>query len=257
MTQTEKIVTLARRYCIDNIHYWTNYYAINKGKDLKYDYKIFPRYQTSEAILNDIETLVGKDFESVEQCFSELKVFGVTSQSPFTTGKLNELQIKSIKDARQKFKDYINQITVEQFGNVEPLPYKRRMLEEEANKVRENLLKYWGFDGSYWEPLNSSSPKPFYFFDKEKLSDEDFEKLKDIVLEKASFRIYEISETRKDYEIDKTEFEPNCYEIIYTGKEFDWIFYGSHEGTIAFGGDWLLADVDIRLSDKTEHKNSW
>ena len=257
MTQTEKIVTLARRYCIDNIHYWTNYYAINKGKDLKYDYNIFPRYQTSEAILNDIETLVGKQFESVEHCFTELKEFGLTSQSHFTTGKLNKLQIEAIKDARQKFINYINQIANEQLDNVEPLPYRRRMLEVEANRIRQNLQKHWGFDGSYWEPLNSSSPKPFYFFDVEKLSDKDFEKLKDIIVEKADFRILEISETRKDYEIDKIEFDPNCYEIIYTGKEFDWIFYGSHEGTIAFGGDWLLAEVDIRLSDITEFKNVW
>ena len=94
MTPTNKIVTLARRYCIDNIHYWTNYYEINKDKNLKYDFNIFPRYQTAEAILKDIETLVGKTFQSVDQCNKELKEFGLNSQSHFTTGKLNELQIK-------------------------------------------------------------------------------------------------------------------------------------------------------------------
>ena len=257
MTQTDKIVTLARRYCIDSIIYWTDYYKINKEKNLKYDFNIFPRYQTGEAILNNIEKLVGKSFKNVEQCSIELKEFGLNSQSHFTTGKLNDLQIQSIKDARQKFIDFIDQITNEQLDKVEPLPFRRRLLDHEANEIRQNLNIHWGFDGGYWEPLTTCSPKPFAFFDVANLSETDFEKLREIIFNKSGKRIYEISERSLDYEIDNTEFDPNCYEIIFTGKDYDWIFYGSHEGTIAFGGDWLLTEVDIQLKNKTEFKSKW
>jgi hypothetical protein len=103
--------------------------------------------------------------------------------------------------------------------------------------------------------LTPCSPKPFVFYDKENLTDADFKKIKDIILSYPNGRIYEISETRYDYEIDKSEFEADCYEILYTDKNFEWIVYGSHEGTIAFGGEWLLSELDKQLSDKFELKN--
>lgn len=263
MTQSEKLLTLARRFCIDNILYWTDYYQKTRsGNDLpydysKHDYNVFPRYQTAEAILRGIESLVGKTFVSTQDCKIEIQRLGRISQSHFTTGKLNGLQGKAIEDARQKFIDFIDNITVEQLDNVEPLPYRRTLLENEANAVREKLNKHWNFDGGYWEPLTPCSPKPFVFYDKENLTKVDFKKIKEIVLSYPNSRIYEISETRYDYEIDKSEFEADCYEIIYTDKNFEWIVYGSHEGTIAFGGEWLLSELDRQLSDKFELKNKW
>lgn len=263
MTQTEQILTLARWFCVDNILYWTDYYKKTRsGNDLpydysKHDYNVFPRYQTAEAILRGIESLVGKVFDSVDQCKNEIKELGRTSQSHFTTGKLNGLQGKAIEDARQQFIDFVDQITVEQLHKVEPLPYRRTLLESEANAVREELKKHWNFDGGYWEPLTSCSTKPFVFYHKENLIEDDFRKIKNIVLSYSDDRIYEISETRYDYEIDNLEFEADCYEIIYTNKKYEWIIYGSHEGTIAFGGEWLLTELDKQLSDKLELKNKW
>jgi hypothetical protein len=263
VTQTEQILTLARRFCIDNILSWTDYYKKTRtGNDIpydysKHDYNVFPRYQTSEAILRGIESLVGKTFDSIDQCKNEIKELGRTSQSHFTTGKLNGLQGKAIEDARQKFIDFIDDITVEQLDIVEPLPYRRTLIEREANAVRQELNRHWDFDGGYWEPLTSCSLKPFVFYDKENLTEEDFKKIKEIVLSCSDSRIYEISETRYDYEIDISEFEADCYEIIYTDKRFEWIIYGSHEGTIAFGGEWLLTELDKQLIDKLELKNKW
>ena len=139
MTHSEKIITLARRNCIDNILYWTNYYETTRGKNLTYDFNIFPRYQTAEAILKDIETLVGKDFQTLDDCYKEIKFFGLNSQSHFTTGKLNDLQKRAINDARQKFITFIDNISNEQIDKVEPLPFRRRLLENEANSVRKEI----------------------------------------------------------------------------------------------------------------------
>jgi hypothetical protein len=263
MTHIEKITTLARQYCIDNIRYWTDFYK--EGKDIngfpydysKHDYSVFPRYQTSDAILKGIETIVGKEFSNIDECKEKLKELGLISQSHFTTGKLNGLQCKAIEDSRQKFIDFIDQVTIEQLDKVESLPYRRRFLEKEANEIREKLNKVWNFDGGYWEPLTVCSPLPFTFFDKENLTENDFNKIKEIILNWRDDRILEISEQRLDYEIDKVEFDPDCYEIIFVPKNFEWIYYGSHEGTIAFGGDWLLKEIDIKLNDKVDFKNKW
>jgi len=263
MTEIEKLITLARRYCIENIHYWTDYYTKSKTENsIKYDYSqhdynVFPRYQTAEAILRGVETLVGKEFENIENCKKEIKELGLTSESAFTTGRLKGLQSLAIQNARQQFINYIDEITADQLEKVEPLPYRRTLLEVEADLVRNRLNKYWNFDGGYWEPLTPCCIKPFIFFNKENLSERDFKIIKDIILCFQDNTIYEISEQRYDYEIAKSEIDIDCCETIHTNKNFEWIIYGSHEGTIAFGGELLLAELDEKLSDKRELKNKW
>ena len=82
MTTTDKIVTLARKYCIDNFRYWFERYQ-NERTCNKFpytytnqDYDIFPRYQTLDAILKGIETVVGKTYASKQDCLQELKQLG-------------------------------------------------------------------------------------------------------------------------------------------------------------------------------------
>jgi hypothetical protein len=178
MTTTDKIITLAIRYCSENFSFWADKYSNEKsGNNNPYsdnDYNIFPRYNALTAILRGVETIVGKTFDSIDQCKNELKYLGKDSQTPFTKGKQNEIEKKAIQDERQKFINFIDSITDQQIETVEPLPYRRRLLENEANEIREQLLKHWNFDGGYWEPLTSCSPQPFIFFSKENLSNQDY-----------------------------------------------------------------------------------
>lgn len=263
MTTTEKIVTLARRYCIDNFRYWADKYQNERtGNDFPYtytdkDYDLFPRYQALDAILKGVETVVGQSFSDRDECIGVLKNIGQDSQTLFTNGNHNEIEKRAIQDERNKFIKFIDGLTDQQLETVEPLPFKRRILETEANAVRQRLLEQWNFDGGYWEPLTNCSPKPFIFFDKSNLTDNDFEKIKQIIVKQASDRLFSVSEERYDYEIDKSEFDPDCYETVYSDKTFDWIIYGSHEGTISFGGTWLLEEIEKQLSDKKELINQW
>ena len=260
MDTTEKIITLARRYCIENFRFWTNRYSIeNSGNNNPYsdnDYNIFPRYNVLDAILKGVETLVGQSFESIDQCKCELKIIGQENQTPFTTGKQNAIEKAAMLDERQKFITFLNEITSNIIENVEPLPYRRRLLEDEANQIRKELFKAWNFDGTYWEPLDSRSPHPVVFFNKGNLDKKDFEKIKQIIVDHND-RIYEITEERWDYEIDNSEFDPRCYETVYTNKTYDWIYYGSHENTVAFSGDWLKNEITKQLSDKSQFQNQW
>ena len=69
--------------------------------------------------------------------------------------------------------------------------------------------------------------------------------------------VYEITEDRLDYEIEASEFDKDSTETAYTDRENSWIIYLSHEGTIAFGGQQLMEELDIILVDKAGLKNKW
>jgi len=262
MTTSERIITLARHYCIDNFMYWSEKYQNERtGTDIPYtysdnDYNLFPRYNTLDAILKGIETIVGSSFPSEDLCKLEIKKLGQDSNTIFTTGKLNKIEIIAIQDERQKFSKFIDNLKITQIENVEPLPYKRRLKEAETKEIRKGLKEHWNFDGGYWEPLISCSPKPFIFFDKTNLDEADFVKIK-MIISTICTRIYEVNEDGYDYEIDNSVFEPDCYETIFTNNKYDWIIYGSHERTISFGGIWLLTEIEKYLTDKKQFINIW
>ena len=263
MNTTDQIITLARRYCIDNHKFWSDKYQNERtGKSIPYtysdnDYNLFPRYNVLTAILKGVETVVGKSFNSSEFCKNELKKIGLESQTFFTAGKQNQIASLAILDERQKFLKFIDQIAIDQIANVEPLPYRRRILEIEGAEITDLLSKRWNFDGCYWEPLNTCSPELFIFFEKSNLSKEDFDKIKMIIDSNPSRILEVVIEEGYCYEIDSSEFDPDCYETIYTNKTYDWIVYGSHENTIAFGGSWLLKEIETQLSNRKDYTNKW
>ncbi len=60
----------------------------------------------------------------------------------------------------------------------------------------------------------------------------------------SSEKIYEIGEINEgDYEITVESFSPILYETLCCDRNFEWVAYGSHESTIAFGGDKLIAAI--------------
>lgn len=70
-------------------------------------------------------------------------------------------------------------------------------------------------------------------------------------------RIYQITEDRIDYEIEFDSFDVNLYETIVSDNSFKWVIYGSHEGTLTFGGVKLVDFVKSLFLDKQEKLNKW
>ncbi|HEY5462997.1 MAG TPA: hypothetical protein VIJ95_07055 [Hanamia sp.] len=261
MTPTEALITTARRYCMDNHSYWANRYSNemshNNNPYSDNDYNLFPRYNALAAILLGVETFVGQTSTSIDNCKQELKQTGLTSQTPFTTGRQNDIERNAIQDERNKFAKFIDSITDSDLELVEALPHRRKLKDEEAKQIRKQLLDTWNYDGSYWEPLENRSTKPTVFLMKEIVTKEDIEKIIQIVSEKADKNIFEVSEDRNDYEIEIDSFSPDLYETICCDKSFDWVVYGSHESTIAFGGTWLIEKIGDIFSDRKEKLNLW
>jgi hypothetical protein len=263
MTETEAIVTAAKHYCIDNFRYWSDRYQNERtGDDLPYtytnnDYNLFPRYNALSAIRQGIEYFTGQEFQDIETCMQALKKAGRESQSPFTEKTQNKIEQKAIQEERDKFVQFIDSIDSSVFKTIKPLPYKRRLKEDERERIRQVLIEKWGVDG-YWVPLIEERPElTTIFFDKENLTEADEKRISDFIKQKIEGRLYEITEEQLGYEIDQSEFDLDCYETFYCDKTCDWLVYGSHEGTIAFGGKELLDFVQQIFADRKELINNW
>lgn len=263
MTEIESLITLSRRYCIENYSFWMEKYSKERNTcDFAYtysdnEYDIFPRYQTLTAILQGVETQVEKSFIFYDSCKEDLKILGLISESLFTTGKKNKIQENAIQDERNKFIGFIDKVTLNDLINIEKLPHRRKLDKNEANFIRQLLENHWGYNGGYWEPLGNCCSNETVFLMKENISHKDYENIIQFIEKNSEKRIYEITEDEVDYEIEIDSFDPDCYETIFTDNTYKWVIYGSHESTIAFGGDRLVNFIKQLFSDRKDIINKF
>jgi len=232
MTQSESLITTARRYLIDNHRYWTKRYAQERtGSDIPYtysdsDYNLFPRYNVLSAILHGVETLVGKNDLDFASCKQQLNDIGLTANSPFTTGEANDIEKNAMQEKRVKFLEFIDKLTVNDLASVEPLHYRRILSKGEQEQVRKALFDTWNFQGDYWDPLEELSPKRTVFVATSNITDQDYDRIINEIELHADSRLFEITEDGSDAERDINLFHPNCYKTIYCDKTYEWIFTG-------------------------------
>jgi hypothetical protein len=261
MTDTEALITASRRYLKDNFSYWADRYSKERtGKDFPYtytnnDYNLFPRYNVLSAILDKVETLLGQNQLVFETCKQKLKEFGLTANSPFTTGEQNDTAKKAMQEERKKFIDFVQKLAANNLQEIQPLPHRRRLTKVESDQIRQALQEHWNFQGNYWEPVEELSPKPSIFLMKDNITDDDYRQIIEEIERHAESKLFEIKEDGSDAEIEFSLFHPDCYETIYCDRSFSWIVYGSHEGTVAFGGFWLLDFIRELYADRQDKLN--
>ncbi len=98
---------------------------------------MFPRYNVLSAILDRVETLVGQDHFDFETCKQELKNIGLTANSLFTTGEQNKIAANAMQEERNKFKDFIQNMSVQDLTSIEPLAHRRRLLAADLFRIEE------------------------------------------------------------------------------------------------------------------------
>jgi hypothetical protein len=162
-----------------------------------------------------------------------------------------------MQEERNKFINFLEKILVKDLNSIELLAYRRRLTKDESKQVRQALLEHWNVQGNYWEPLEELSPKPTIILMKENITDSDYEQIIKKIQEHAEYNLFEITEDGSDAEVELSLFHPDCYETIYCDKSFQWIVYGSHEGTVAFGGNWLLDFIKELYSSRQDKLNKW
>lgn len=280
MTDIEKLITSARHYCKDNFVFWADkYQKESSGNNNPYsdnDYNIFPRYNVLTAIQQGVETLVGQELQSFENCKQQLTDIGLKSHSIFTidsnaeihllgesgkgkatTGRQNPVAKNAMTEERTKFIEFINSKTTENISQVEPMPYRHRLSDQEMVLVRKQLADIWNYDGDYWNPLDDKCSNETVFVMEDNLTEDDSRKIVDFIVANSSKRLFEISEDRIDYEIELDSFSLELYETIITDKSFNWVIYGSHEDTLTFGGTKLIEFIKSLFIDRQDKLNKW
>lgn len=280
MTDTEKLITSARHYCIDNFVFWTEKYKNeSNAKDItqsNYAYNIFPRYNVLMAIQQGVEILVGQELQSFEICKQQLVDIGLKSHSIFTVDNNEEIHLLgesgknkstiggqhhiakiAMAEERTKFIEFINSRTIENISQIKPLPYRHRLTDQEMILFRKQLAVIWNYDGEYWNPLDDKSPKETIFIMKEHLTDNDSKQIVNFISANSNKRLFEITEDSIDYEIEHDSLDIDLYETLLTDRTFEWVIYGSHEGTITFGGAFLIEFVKNLFAGRQEKLNKW
>lgn len=174
--------------------------------------------------------------------------------------KNNEIEDRVMNEERILFCDFINSALVEELQNIEPLPYRRTLIDEERKRIWGRLSKTWDIKGTYWFPLGDCSRKDIYAFLDDYFYDElGIEPLRNILLRKGIDKVWEMGESEAfpEYEIDVAAFSPE-YSISGEGYwcsvDMDWIIYVSHENSITVGGEWLLDGIKAIWPNWEERK---
>jgi hypothetical protein len=263
MTKAEALVTAARTYLQENFSYWRKRYAHERtGQFYPYnytdnDYHLFPRYNILSAILDQVKLLVGKQDLDFNSCLRQLEGMGLTANSVLTTGDQNGIACNAMQEERMKFVSFINSLDDAALALVKPLPYERKLADSESGQIRKTLFEKWNFQGNYWEPLEELSPEPTTFLHKKNITDEDYIRIIAEIQKNTHGQLYQVNEDGSDVEIEFALFHPDCYETIYCDDGYNWIVYGSHEGTVAFGGSWLLDFIRKLYAGREEQLNNW
>ncbi|MBS0027777.1 hypothetical protein ACTJJ0_03865 [Chitinophaga sp. 22321] len=264
MTETVALITAARRYCKEHYAYWANRYVNERtGQDFpEYtysdsDYNLFPRYHALAAILGEIEIYTDQTYPSLAACREALIHIGNEAASSFTESEDNAIEKAAIRDERDKFIGFIQTITPEALAQVAPLPYRRRLNENEKEVVKQQLLERWNYDNEYWDPVVEKSPGEVIFLPKNELTADDYQSIADFLDQHAATHLLEVTEEEIYTAIAHSEFHLNSHETMYCDADFNWLIYTSHEATITFAGDLLLIFIKQHFKEREALFNQW
>lgn len=125
---------------------------------------------------------------------------------------------------------------------------------------RSRLKEVFDVDG-YWVPLNSNLVRSrTIHFQTEVLRIVDNKALRELLLLRTGDRCVELSEDGKGFEIDVTELDIKGYsglELFFCDRSVSWLIYCSHEGTVTFAGEVLIAFMRERFADRQELIDPW
>lgn len=247
MNKIESLHTVIRRYCIENHQFWwTKYFELAVLEKIRIDYSdeayaIFPRYNTLNAILTEIERFQPSDFSSFEEAKEFFILISNSAENNFTKNPSNKIAEKVQKEERHKLCEFITQLKDIDLSKIEPLFYRKVLSEKESKNLREKLKSIWKVDG-YWFPLTTWKPENTEAFQDKYFEEElGHEKVQQILHNLGVEKVWELREGEIDCESELSiiEFYYSGEEGFWFDKSFDWLIYVSHESSITFAGSIL------------------
>jgi hypothetical protein len=193
------------------------------------------------AIQRDVECFLPTDFKSLddERCILELA--GFTAQSHFTNFT-DPVAIAAAEDERQRFALFVRTLDEAHMAVQCELPFHRILGAAEHKDLHVRVAQRWGnwYGGSgdredsdlavvtlHVEAMNE--PESYHF-------------LRTFLTERGVKRLFELRECGDGFEMDTelASFTYNSAEGFWTGDDFGWMVYASHESSITFGSAWLV-----------------
>ena len=250
-TETQKLHTAIRRYCIQRHRYWTEKYGeLESGGRSGYAYtkeslQIFPRYNVLKAILVEVERHDPSNFKTLDEAKRKLGTAVSNAQDMFTEPPNGPIEQEVMKEERATLLRYIDQVTESDLASVKPLFYRRVLSPSESQEVWAKLQSAWNIKSGYWYPLADHPEKDVEAFQDSYFEKEvGFEQLRAMLHSKTINNVLELREYGPEYVIELSAFEPlyNGAEGYWCDESLTWIIYASHESSITIGG-WLLEEI--------------
>ncbi len=259
MDEKAALHTAARRYCQARFSEWIQIYEdlqreenwrvqnlFQSGWDYSDEaYRTFPRYRIAKNIQVEVERLIPTSSASLSEMKTSLIAAPEKAQAKLQIELTNKLARKALREEAEDFRVYLETLTPSDLAEVEKLPYRRVLSDEESKRLWEELRRIWGIGESYWFPLKEGPIPPhilafhtdyFQNINGEALLREAFEKRGISTV----FLLHEFGDP--EYEIELSVFAPGYRdggEQYSTSEQKDWVVYASHESSITICGHWL------------------
>lgn len=257
MDKIEALHGAARQYCSERAAFWREQYSrlyaagratIEKGGGewafTREAYDIFPRYQTLEAIQDEIEHFLPNHFASLDEARSILALAGETAQSVMSR-QTEPTAIAADFEEHQLFSNFVRAVDEVRLSQQQALTFRRVLGDGEHQAMHAALADKWG--KWYGGACDRRSPESEVVTLHTAVMEfpGSYSGLRTALVEHSVGRLFELREHGCGYEIpvELAGFKYTGAEGFWTNGAYDWLVYASHESSITFGSCWLVAKM--------------
>jgi hypothetical protein len=271
MDERTALHTAARRYCQQRFSDWAQNYtdlqarqkwqveaSFKPGWDYSEEaYRTFPRYRIDAAILAEVERLMPDSEASIEELHSRLVRACDVAETRVHGELKNPIAREAVRDEADDFRAYIQVLSSSDLRDIEPLPFRRVINDEESRRLWNRLEQVWGIGHGPWFPLKEGAlPANIIVFHSDYFKKIDGIKLLQEALRAHGidrvFQLHEFGPPEPEYEVELSIFEPmygDGGEQYSTSGLGDWVVYMSHESSVSICGDWLTRIIEEKFPD--------
>ena len=135
-------------------------------------------------------------------------------------------------------------------ADVEPLPYRRVLSDDEEAREWRAVSNRWGIGPGYWYPLSDPTVPGLELmaFDAPEFRRDVGIALRELLVAQGLRRVLEFREGGPARELALELLDPlyDGLEGFWTARGADWIIYASHETSMTVGGAWLIEALKAR-----------
>jgi hypothetical protein len=250
MNEVEALHTLARRYLAGRWEYWIEAYSPlphSRGFRLSYsveELSVFPRYNIAQEIVDEVERYVPADFDDLGDARARLIACGRSALDSLH-GAGGAIEARAVAEELRSFEDYLEDVNDHDLSVAEPLPFRRRLSDEEVERWRIALEETWGVEDWNWHPdLRVPFPEGIEVYAERNgwmSGSVDIQIFGPVFTELSGGRYFELNRggsgrSREIEGLDQT-WDGDWGGSFYVASEASWLVHASHDYAIAVAGE--------------------